>query len=149
MIAQRIRSNIRELEGALTRVMAYSDLIGHPMNGSLVNMALADLLPLRESIQPEQVVQLVARVFNIKTEQILGRNRSRNFALPRHVAMYLMREDGNISLPQIGEKMGGRDHTTVMHACDRVADLIERDDHLRHQIVQIREQLYGRAAATA
>jgi len=143
MIAQRIRSNIRELEGALTRVMAYSDLSGHPLNIGLVNMALADLLPLRDTILPEQVVQTVARAFNIKTEQILGRNRSRNCTLPRHVAMYLMREDGNISLPQIGEKMGGRDHTTVMHACDKVADLLEHDDHLRHQITQIREQLYG------
>ena len=149
IIAQRIRSNIRELEGALTKVMAYSDLSGHPLNMNLVNMALADLLPLRDSIQPEQVVQMVARVFNIKTEQILGRNRSRSIALPRHVAMYLLREDGNISLPQIGEKMGGRDHTTVMHACDRVADLIERDDHLRHQIIQIREQLYGHSPLTA
>jgi chromosomal replication initiator protein len=143
MIAQRIRSNIRELEGALTRVMAYSDLIGHPLNGNLVNMALADLLPLRDTIQPEQVLQSVARTFNIKTEHILGRNRSRNYALPRHVAMYLMREDANISLPQIGEKMGGRDHTTVMHACDKVAELIEHDDHLRHQIFQIREQLHS------
>ena len=149
MIAQRIRSNIRELEGALTRVMAYSDLSGSPLNPSLVNMALTDLLPLRDSILPEQVVQIVARAFNIKTEQILGRNRSRNFALPRHVAMYLMREDANISLPQIGEKMGGRDHTTVMHACDKVANLMERDDYLRRQISTIREQLYGRNTLTA
>jgi chromosomal replication initiator protein len=149
MIAQRIRTNIRELEGALTRVMAYSDLSGHPLNINLVNMALADLLPLRGSILPEQVVQTVARAFNIKTEQILGTNRSRNIALPRHVAMYLMREDANISLPQIGEKMGGRDHTTVMHACDKVADLMERDDFLRHQIIKIREQLYGRGPMAA
>ncbi len=146
LIAQRIRSSVRELEGALTRVMAYSELSGQPLNVSLVNMALVDLLPHANAIQPEQVVQTVANAFNIKTEQILGRNRSRDIALPRHVAMYLMREDANISLPQIGEKMGGRDHTTVMHACDRVADLIERDDYLRRQIVQIREQLYGRNA---
>lgn len=146
LIAQRIRSNIRELEGALTRVLAYSDLIGHPLNLSMANMALADLLPLRGSIQAEQVVQIVAKSFNIKTEQIMGRNRSREIALPRHVAMYLLREDANISLPQIGEKMGGRDHTTVMHACEKVADLIERDDLFRHQIIQIREQLYGRGS---
>ncbi|MCE1253376.1 MAG: chromosomal replication initiator protein DnaA [Anaerolineae bacterium] len=149
LIAQRIRSSVRELEGALTRVMAYSELSGQPLTTSLVNMALVDLLPHTNTIQPEQVVQTVAHAFNIKTEQILGRNRSRDVALPRHVAMYLMREDANISLPQIGEKMGGRDHTTVMHACDRVADLIERDDYLRRQIVQIREQLYGRQALVA
>jgi chromosomal replication initiator protein len=61
--------------------------------------------------------------------------------------MYLLREEGNVSLPQIGEALGGRDHTTVMYACEKVADLIERDDRLRRQIIQIRDQLYGRAVA--
>jgi len=77
---------------------------------------------------------------------MLGRERTREIALPRQVAMYLLREEANISLPQIGEALGGRDHTTVMYACDKVADLIERDDRLRRQLIQIREQLYGRQA---
>jgi chromosomal replication initiator protein len=71
-------------------------------------------------------------------------NRSREIALPRQVAMYILREEANVSLPQIGEALGGRDHTTVMYACDKVADLLERDDRLRRQLIQIRETLYGR-----
>jgi chromosomal replication initiator protein len=68
-------------------------------------------------------------------------------ALPRQVAMYILREEVNVSLPQIGEVLGGRDHTTVLYACEKVADLMERDDRLRRQVLQIREQLYSRAAA--
>jgi chromosomal replication initiator protein len=75
---------------------------------------------------------------------MLGRDRTRGVALPRQVAMYLLREVANVSLPQIGQALGGRDHTTVMYACDKVADLIERDDHLRRQVVQLRDQLFGR-----
>jgi chromosomal replication initiator protein len=74
---------------------------------------------------------------------MLGRDRSREVALPRQIAMYLLCEEANISLPQIGNALGGRDHTTVMYGCDKIADLIERDDRLRRQVVDIREQLYG------
>lgn len=145
LIARLIQSNIRELEGALNRVLAFADLSGQALTPALVNSALADLLPQRTTVGPGQVVEAVARSFGLTTEQITGRDRSREVALPRQVAMYLLRESGNISLPQIGEALGGRDHTTVMYACDKVADLIERDDRLRRQVIQIREQLYGRA----
>ncbi len=144
MIARQIQSNIRELEGALTRVLAFSDLSGMPLTTQLVTSALADLLPQRSSMEPRQVVTTVARAFGVTTEQMLGRDRSRGVALPRQVAMYLLREVANVSLPQIGQALGGRDHTTVMYACDKVADLIERDDHLRRQVVQLRDQLFGR-----
>jgi chromosomal replication initiator protein len=110
-----------------------------------VNTALADLLPQRSIIDAKQVVTAVASMFGISAEKLLGRDRSREVAWPRQIAMYLLREEGNVSLPQIGEAMGGRDHTTVMYACDKVADLIERDDRLRRQIIQIREQLYSRS----
>jgi chromosomal replication initiator protein len=146
-VARLVQSNIRELEGALTRVMAFSDLSGHPLSPQLVQTALADLLPQRGSLEPRQVLAAVANVFGLSLEELLGRGRSREVALPRQVAMYLMREEVNASLPQIGEALGGRDHTTVMYACDKVADLIERDDRLRRQVLQIREQLYGRALA--
>ncbi len=146
-IARLVQSNIRELEGALTRVMAFSDLSGHPMSTALVQTALADLLPQRGKLEPQQVLHAVAAVFGLSPDELLGRSRSRDVALPRQVAMYLMREEVNASLPQIGEVLGGRDHTTVMYACDKVADLIERDDKLRRQVLQIREQLYGRALA--
>jgi len=143
MIARQVQSNIRELEGALTRVIAFSDLSGMPVTHELVNTSLADLLPQRSSISPGQVVSAVASAFGLSAERLLGRDRSRVVALPRQVAMYLLREEANVSLPQIGEALGGRDHTTVMYACDKVADLIERDDRLRRQVFRIREQLYG------
>ncbi len=143
-IARLVQSNIRELEGALTRVVAFADLSGQPLSTQLVQTALADLLPQRGSLEPRQVLAAVANVFGLSPEELLGRSRSRDVALPRQVAMYLMREEVNASLPQIGEVLGGRDHTTVMYACDKVADLIERDDRIRRQVLQIREQLYGR-----
>mgnify|MGYP005866469701 FL=1 len=144
MIARQIQSNIRELEGALTRVLAFSDLSGQPVTEALVNSALADLLPQRSNIGPEQVIQAVAEAFGISLAQMRGSDRSREIALPRQVAMFLLREESNLSLPQVGDLFGGRDHTTAMHACKKVADLIERDDKLRRQVITIRERLYGR-----
>jgi chromosomal replication initiator protein len=84
---------------------------------------------------------MVARTFNLSVEQLLSPDRSHAVVLPRQIAMYLMRET-NVSLPQIGQALGGRDHTTVMYACEKVADLLESDDRLRRQVVQIRQQLY-------
>jgi len=143
LIARRVQSNIRELEGALTRVAAFADLSGLPLTQQLVESALVDLLPRRSDIQPDEVIRRVADVYGVTVDRILGRDRSRQVALPRQVAMYLLREESNISLPQIGETLGGRDHTTVMYGCDKVADLIERDDRFRRQVFDIKEQLYG------
>ena len=143
VIARRVQSNIRELEGALTRVMAFADLSGLPVTPQLVESCLADMLPKRHKVLPEEVVRAVADTFGMTMERMLGRDRSHEVALPRQIAMYLLREESNISLPQIGETLGGRDHTTVMYACDKVADLIERDDRLRRQVIEIREQIYG------
>src|SRR5574341_1319727 len=145
-IARRVQSNIRELEGALNRILAFADLSGSSLTPSLVEVALADLLPQRGDLEPGRVVDLVARAFNLSVEKLLGRDRSRSVALPRQIAMYLLREEANVSLPQIGEALGGRDHTTVMYAIEKVADLLERDDRLRKQVVQIRQQLYGQTA---
>lgn len=147
MIARQFQSNIRELEGALTRVVAYADLRGKSLTEDLVNVALTDLLPQRNSFEPAHVVDVVASSFGITPEKLMGRDRSREAALPRQVVMYLLRQEANVSLPQIGEAMGGRDHTTVMYACEKVADMIERDDRLRRQVLQIRERLYGRKTA--
>jgi chromosomal replication initiator protein len=146
-IARLVQSNIRELEGALTRVLAFSELSGQALTTQLVHISLADMLPQRTTLEPRQVLSAVAAVFGLSTEELLGRSRSRDIALPRQVAMYLMREEVNASLPQIGEVLGGRDHTTVMYACEKIADLIERDDRIRRQVLQIRENLYGRALA--
>jgi chromosomal replication initiator protein len=143
-IAHQFQANIRELEGALTRVVAYSDLRGNALTLDLAEVALTDLIPQRNQLEPGRVVDVVASAFGISREKILSRERTREVALPRQVVMYLLREEANVSLPQIGEVLGGRDHTTVIYACEKVADMIERDDHLRTQILQIRETLYGR-----
>jgi chromosomal replication initiator protein len=142
-IAQRMQSNIRELEGALNRIVAYADLRGIPLTSEIVDIALADMLPRRREVEPNQVIQMVAEAFGITVDQIMARNRARQVALPRQIAMYLLREEAHISLPQIGEALGGRDHTTVMYGCDKVADLLEQDDRLRRRVVDIRDQIYG------
>jgi len=142
LIAQRVQSNIRELEGALNRIVAFADLSGMAYTSQLAEVALADLLPQRGDVKPATVVDVVAKAFNLSTARLLSPERTHDVALPRQIAMYLMRET-NISLPQIGQALGGRDHTTVMYACEKVADLLERDDRLRRQVVQIRQQLYA------
>jgi chromosomal replication initiator protein len=146
VIARRVQSNIRELEGALTRVVAFVDLSGLPMTPKLVETALVDLLPRRSNVEPDEVVQTVANAFGVQVDRMLSRDRSREVALPRQIVMYLLREESHISLPSIGETLGGRDHTTIMYGCDKIADLLERDDRLRRQVVEIRENLYGQVS---
>lgn len=143
LIARKVQSNIRELEGALTRVAAFAELSGLPLTPQMVEVALSDLLPHRSEIKPEEVIRQVAEAFNIPVERLIGRDRSRQVALPRQIAMYLLREEANISLPQIGEALGGRDHTTVMYGHEKIADMLERDDRIRRQVLDIRERIYG------
>jgi chromosomal replication initiator protein len=146
MIARKVQSNIRELEGALNRVLAFSDLSGIPLTLELAQQALADFFPQGVDLKPKDVLEIVSQAFGISNERLLGRERTREVALPRQVAMYLLREEGGVSLPQIGEFVGGRDHTTVIYACEKVTDMMETDDRFRRQILRIREQLYGHAA---
>ena len=108
-----------------------------------MDTALADMLPKRRDVLPADVIHVVAEAYGTTVERILGRGRTQEIALPRQIAMYLLREEAKISLPQIGDAMGGRDHTTVMYACQKVADMLERDDRLRRQVIDIREQIYG------
>ncbi len=142
-IAQKIQWNIRELEGALTKVLAYSELSGKPLTLELTASALLDFLPDENPVAPDRIIHMVASAFNISEDDLLGRTRTKDVALPRQVAMYLMREESNASLPQIGNSLGGRDHTTVMYACDKISDMIERDDRFRHQVFQIRDKLHA------
>ena len=140
-IARAIPTNVRELEGAWNRVNAYADLSGQKLTLDLAKHALADYLPQRTSLTPAYVVDVVADFFGTTKDSLTSKNRSRDVALPRQVAMYLLREDGGISLPRIGQELGGRDHTTVMYACNRVADMMESDDRMRRQVSQLREKL--------
>lgn len=143
LIARRVQSNIRELEGALTRVAAFASLSGAPATTKLVETVLVDLLPRRNEVEPDEIVRVVANNFGLNYDRMLSRDRSRQVAVPRQIAMYLLREEANLSLPQIGDVLGGRDHTTVMYGCDKVADMLERDDRLRKQVIDIRQQLFG------
>jgi chromosomal replication initiator protein len=144
-IARRVQSNIRELEGSLTRVLAFSDLSNLPLNVKLVDIALADLLPKPSTIEPAEVMSQVAGAFGVTVQNLMGTDRRQEVVLPRQIAMYLLREEANFSLPKIGQAMGGRDHTTVMYACQKVTDMLERDDKLRRQVIKIREQIYGQS----
>ena len=143
LIARRVQSNIRELEGALTRVAAFADLSGQPMTPQMVEIALVDLLPRRTDVKPDEIVRQVAGYYGISLERVIGRERSREVALPRQIAMFLLREEANVSLPQIGVSLGGRDHTTVMYGCEKIADMLERDDRFRRQMVEIKEKIFA------
>ena len=145
-IAQRVQSNIRELEGALNRIIAFSDLSGSSLTPSLVDVALADLLPQRQNIAPLKIVELVAREWQISVDALMGRDRSQKIAEPRQVAMYLIRKETNTSLPQIGEVLGGRDHTTVMYAIDKITNEMTTRRELEKRVRNVREQLYGQMA---
>ncbi len=143
VIASQIQSNIRELEGALNRVLALSQLTDQPLTSEVAEAALSQLLPQRGHLTAEQIVEQVAHHFRVQVPALQGRSRSRTIARPRQVAMYLIREETGASLPQIGALLGGRDHTTVLYGCERIADLIEEDANLRNEIVALRQRLYN------
>lgn len=128
-IASRIDSNIRELEGALTRVVAYSSLVHRPVTTDLVSEALKDILPQDKTkkITMEIIEEIVASYFKIKIEDINSKKRTRKIAFPRQIAMYLCRDLTGTSLPQIGRFFGGRDHSTVLHAYDKINREKEED----------------------
>ncbi len=146
-VAKQVNSNIRELEGALNRIIAFADLSGSPLTPRLVEMALSDLLPVHGEVEPARVVDLVARKFNLTVEKLLGRDRTKEVAHPRQIAMYLLREEAKISFPQIGEVLGGRDHSTVMSAIEKIKQQIRSGDgRLQKDIDLLRHQLYDQVA---
>ncbi len=145
-IARRVQSNIRELEGALNRILAFADLSGSSLTPNLVEVALADLLPQRSDVDPSKIIELVAKEWQTSVASLIGRDRSQKIALPRQVAMYLLRKETDASLPQIGEVLGGRDHTTVMYAIQKIASDIETKTDLRKRVVNVKQQLYGQGA---
>lgn len=124
-IAKRIRSNVRELEGALRRVIANAHFTGKPITIEFVNDALRDLLALQDKLVTlDNIQKTVAEYYKVKVAEILSKRRSRSIARPRQMAMALAKELTNHSLPEIGDHFGGRDHTTVIHACRKVKELI-------------------------
>jgi len=142
-IASRVQSNIRELEGALNRIIAFADLSGTSLTPGLVEMALADLLPQKRNISPAKILEAVAESEGVTVADLVGQNRSAKIATPRQLAMYILRKYNEISLPQIGELLGGRDHTTVMYATKKIDD----DEKLRNRAKKIWDNLYNQAVA--
>jgi chromosomal replication initiator protein len=136
-IAGRVSTNIRELEGALTRVVAFSSLTGRSMSVELAQDVLKDVFPQGEAaeVSIKRIQDLVAERFELSLEELCGDKRSQNIVYPRQVAMYLSRELTDSSLPKIGKEFGGRDHTTVIHATSKIARLI-REDRSVYNLVQ-------------
>jgi chromosomal replication initiator protein len=136
-IASRIETNIRELEGALTRVVAFSSLTGRPMNVDLAREVLKDVFPQGEApeVSIRRIQETVSERFSLSLTELCGDKRSQNIVYPRQVAMYLSRELTDSSLPKIGKEFGGRDHTTVIHATSKIARMI-REDRSVYNLVQ-------------
>ncbi|NMP30808.1 chromosomal replication initiator protein DnaA [Thalassotalea sp. M1531] len=131
-IAKRLRSNVRELEGALNRVIANANFTGRPITIDFVREALRDLLALQDKLVTiDNIQKTVAEYYKIKVADLLSKRRSRSVARPRQIAMALSKELTNHSLPEIGDAFGGRDHTTVLHACRKVKDLREETHDIK------------------
>jgi chromosomal replication initiator protein len=143
-VAKRIRSNVRELEGAMRRVLATSRFTGRAVTLELAREALKDLLAAQERLVTiENIQKTVAEYYKIRVADLLSKRRSRSIARPRQVAMALARELTNHSLPEIGDAFGGRDHTTVLHACDRIKGLRETDRRATEDYLNLLRILTG------
>lgn len=140
-IARKIPSNIRELEGALNRVVAHARLMNTPLTLDTACTALESILAHRSDVTPEQILAVVAKQYKLEKEQLIGRSRVRAVSRPRQLCMKLIREETNASLPQIGQLLGGRDHTTIMHGCDRISAEIETNEQLRREWLAIKQTL--------
>ena len=135
-IAEKIESNIRELEGSLTRVNAMAQLSGGQITLEMAREALERIMPAGEAraVTPETIIKAVAEYFSVSEADILSQRRNREIAQARQIAMYLIREQTQLSTTRIGDLFGGRDHTTVMHACDKIAQLSEKDEEIRRAV---------------
>lgn len=142
MIAEKIKDNIRELEGAFTRIVHFSNFLHEKISKNLAKNVLKDILSGSEvSVTPEKVKKVVCKYYNIKVTDIESTKKTNNIAFPRQVAMYLIRELTESSLPQIGRYFGNRHHTTVKYACEKIEDDIKQDDSLREVIEKLKTEI--------
>jgi chromosomal replication initiator protein len=142
-IATNIESNIRELEGALNRMLAMARLTNQPLTRQVAEGALNDLLPNRPDVSACKIIQTVASYYGLSEDDLRGSRRTRRIARPRQVAMYLIREETDASFPQIGAELGDRDHTTILYGYERVRTRMEQNDELRRDVMTLKGQLYG------
>jgi chromosomal replication initiator protein len=141
-IAHRVRKNIRELEGALNKVIAYSQLTGGAIDAQLASMALSELMHQPEKVTVEQIMETVADYYRITVESLHSNSRSRAVAFPRQMAMYLIRTEIALSYPQIGERLGKRDHTTILYGYEKISELLETDATVRRDMLELKAILY-------
>jgi chromosomal replication initiator protein len=144
-IAQVVQSNVRELEGALNRIMAYHNLNNTAPSLDSVKSLLGALSqnPKRGGVTPKQVISTVAQFFDIAIEDVVGTSRKKELVEPRQIAMYLLREELHASFPAIGHELGGRDHTTAMHACTKISGQLEHDEKVKQDVALLKQRLYG------
>ncbi|HYE69222.1 MAG TPA: chromosomal replication initiator protein DnaA [Anaerovoracaceae bacterium] len=142
VIAEKIQSNIRELEGAFIRVIAYANLTGQKINKELAKEVLKDVFSSRDRpVTPELIKKHICKHFNIKQSDLESAKRTRNLSFPRQIAMYICRDLTELSLPKVGEAFGNRDHTTVLHACDKISTEIKSNESLRDVIKEIEKSI--------
>jgi chromosomal replication initiator protein len=138
VIAEKIQSNIRELEGAFIRVIAYANLTGQKINKDLAKEVLKDVFASKDrQVTPELIKKHVCKHFSIKQSDLESAKRSRNLSFPRQIAMYICRDMTELSLPKIGEYFGNRDHTTVLHACEKISGEVKSNESLRDVVKEI------------
>jgi chromosomal replication initiator protein len=142
-IAGRVQSNIRELEGSFNRLLAYADLQGLPLSPETAKTALASIATdgRQRRVSVAEVLAAVAEYYRIPEEDLRGKQRDKHIVVPRQVAMYLMRQETEASLLEIGQALGGRDHSTVLHGCEKIAREINENTSLRKEVLAIRQQL--------
>ncbi|MDY0404120.1 chromosomal replication initiator protein DnaA [Virgibacillus sp. 179-BFC.A HS] len=142
-IANQIDTNIRELEGALIRVVAYSSLVNQDIDAALAADALKDIIPSNKPkvITIKKIMEVVGQNYQVRMEDFIAKKRTKSIAFPRQIAMYLSREMTDNSLPKIGEEFGGRDHTTVIHAHEKIAKMIDDDTLFQKEIEELKEQI--------
>lgn len=143
-IADKVASNIRELEGAMNRVIAYSALTENKINVDMAIEALKDMFNSKAVVINSKTIQeAVSRYFHLKTDELKSKRRSRDVSFPRQIAMYLCREMTDMSLPKVGDEFGGRDHTTVIHACEKISQDMANSAELRRTIEDIKKNIVG------
>lgn len=142
MVAERVDSNIRELEGALNRLIVQARLMNSPLNLHLATSIIDNLAPERTPCTPPTLIRIVAAHFGLKAEELCGRKRTKEIANARQIAMFLLREEHALSLPAIGDQLGGRDHSTVRYGVEKVATDLADDEVLRQTITALREKIY-------
>lgn len=144
LVATSVQSNIRELEGALNKIIAYHQLKNIEPTIDTVKPLVSGVnsANTRRSVTAKQIIDAVADFYNIDTDDVLSKNREKRLSFPRQIIMFLLREELKMSYPSIGDELGGRDHTTAMHACEKIAKEIENDIKLKQEVELIKQKIY-------